>query len=391
MMAVFLKCFFGVFILAGIAFSFYALFLLWDTANFVKTSSGRVKGTFSGYEEEWFKTVSSSPSPTNWGQQDFSETWSVMIYPVFSYVAKDGQTLQIREKRPHIFEMFKPGQEVEIMFSPHAEPRLAGFYSLYFRDLVILILGLCFIVIPLLIGRVVIPGLETQAGMQVAAHFQATFAQIAATRVGPMSVATLLKGVAAFLGLVIVISIVAGAVPFLHQLGIGVGSKLITAIEEKRYDDARKLILERKGINRVDDYDRNALLIALERGQPQLARLLIEAGADVNIKSKMYMTPLRVSTQTGDLEMVKLLLARGASPDAPEDEMPPIAYAIVDGDDEIAQALIEGKTDLQRRYMAGERLLTVGDLALLNGRTQLVEMIRQHGGTFTIQDDGITR
>jgi len=387
-MAVFLKCFFGIFILAGIAFSFYALFLLRDTANFVKTSSGHVKGTFAGYEEEWFKTTSSSPSPTNWGQQDFSETWSVMIYPVFSYVAKDGQTLQILEKKPHIFEMFKPGQEVEIILSSHAEPRLAGFYSLYFRDLVILILGLCFIVVPLLIGRVVIPSLETQAGMQVAAHFQETFAQIAATRIGPMSVATLLKGVAAFFGLVIVIIIVAGAVPFLHQLGIGAGSKLITAIEEKRYDDARKLILERKGINRVDDYDRNALLIALEMGQPELARLLIEAGADVNIKSKMYMTPLRVSTQAGDLQMVKLLLAKGASPDTPEDEMPPVAYAIVDGYDEIAQALIEGKTDLQRRYTAGERSLTVGDMALLNQKPRLVKMIRQRGGAFTIKDEG---
>jgi hypothetical protein len=240
----------------------------------------------------------------------------------------------------------------------------------------------------LLIGRVMIPSLETQAGMQVAAHFQATFAQIAATRVGPMSVATLLKGVAAFFGLVIVISIAAGALPFLHQLGIGVGSKLITAIEEKRYNDARKLIVERKGINRVDDYDRNALLIALERGQPELARLLIAAGADVDIKSKMYMTPLRVSTQAGDLEMVKLLLAKGASPDAPEDEMPPLAYAIINGYDEIAKALIEGKTDLQRRYIVGERSLTVGDMALLNKKLQLVEMIRQRGGTFTVQDDG---
>jgi len=391
MMAVFLKCFFGVFILAGIAFSFYALFLLWDTANFVKTSSGRVIGTFSGYDEEWFKTTSSSPSPTNWGQTDFSESWSVMIYPIFSYVTKDGQTLQVREKRPHIFEMFKPGQEVEIMLSPHAEPRLAGFYSLYFRDLVILILGFCFVVIPLLIARMVIPSLETQAGMQVAAHFQATCAQITATRVGPMSVATLLKGVAAFFGVFIVISIVAGAVPFLHQLGIGVGSKLITAIEEKRYDDARKLILESKDINRLDDYDRNALLIALERGQPELARLLIAAGADVDIKSKMYMTPLRVSTQAGDLEMVKLLLAKGASPDAPEDEMPPLAYAIIDGYDEIAQALIEGGTDLQRRYMAGERFLTVGDMALLNQKPRLVEMIRQRGGTFTVKDDEVAR
>lgn len=54
-----------------------------------------------------------------------------MSYPVYSYSAEDGQRRPFRESRPHIFEIFEPGQKVEIIISPPAYPRLAGFYSLY--------------------------------------------------------------------------------------------------------------------------------------------------------------------------------------------------------------------------------------------------------------------
>ena len=104
-MTFFLKCFFGVFVLTGVAFSVYALLQLWETYCFVKTSPGRAKATFVEYDQEWFKTTTSSPSPTNWGQQDFTESWSVMSYPVFSYETEDGRTLQIREAKAHVFEV----------------------------------------------------------------------------------------------------------------------------------------------------------------------------------------------------------------------------------------------------------------------------------------------
>jgi ankyrin repeat protein len=95
------------------------------------------------------------------------------------------------------------------------------------------------------------------------------------------------------------------------------------------------------------------------------------------------MTPLRASTQSGDLETVKRLLAKGASPDAPEDEFPPFFYAIFKGHNDIARVLIEGGTDLNRAYIDGEYRLTAGDLAVLAKKPLLVELIRQRGGRFT--------
>jgi len=47
---------------------------------------------------------------------------------------------------------------------------------------------------------------------------------------------------------------------------------------------------------------------------PQLARLLLDAGADVNRQGAGGFTALHSAAQSGDVELVKLLLERGADP-----------------------------------------------------------------------------
>jgi hypothetical protein len=385
-MAFILKCIFGLFILTGIAIALYGLREVLGTKNFVETSLGRAKATFVGYDQEVIETRSVSPSPTQPGQQDFQDSSTMMSYPQFEYVTKDGEKRQVQESKAHVIEYFKPGQEVEIILSPHWNPRLAGFYSLYVRDLCILGLGLCFILVPLLIWKVAIPSLETPAGMKLAARMAEQYHTILSSKVGPFTVGFLLKGFAAFVGVMIIFWLLVSLEPFLKQMRLGFGLGLIKALEQKRFEEAREMIIKKKGINALNEYNQSPLLLALEAGKPELARLLIEAGADVNIKSKMYMTPLRVATQSGNLEMVRLLLSKGASPDAPEDEFPPAIYALMKGYDEIARVLIEGGTDLSRQYISENRRLTVGDIAMLARKPELVELIRRRGGTFTLSE-----
>jgi len=95
------------------------------------------------------------------------------------------------------------------------------------------------------------------------------------------------------------------------------------------------------------------------------------------------MTPLRVATQSGDLEMVRLLLAKGASPDVPKDESPPVFYAIAKGYDEIARLLIESNCDLKRSYITEIGDLTVGDMTVLAKKPALTDIVRQRSGSFT--------
>jgi hypothetical protein len=382
-MAFILKCILGLFIFTGIAIALYGLQQVLGTMTYTKNSPERAKATFIGYDREVVETTSTSPS-ANWEfQQDFQKSTSVMSYPCFEYQAKDGSRHQVRESKVHLIERFKPGQEVEIILPSFQPPRLAGFYSLYVRDLSILFLGLCFIFIPLLIGKVVIPSLETSAGIELTRHMKEIYERIVSTQIGPVRVGSILKGAIGLFILMICLTLILAAAPYIKQLHLGTGWGLIEALQNKNFDAARELILKKKGINKVNEYNQNSLLLALEAGQSELARLLIEAGADVNIKSKMYMTPLRVATQSGDLETVKLLLAKGASLDAPEDEFPPFFYAIFKRHDDIARVLIEGGTNLNRAYIDGERRLTAGDLAVLAKKPSLVELIRQRGGSFT--------
>jgi len=278
----------------------------------------------------------------------------------------------------------KPGQEVEIILSPVWEPRLADFKSLYMRDIYILLIGFGFIFIPFVIWKGVIPLLETSAvGIALTARVEEQFAKFASSTVGPFSVSFIIKASVFFVAFVVLFALIASLQPYVKQMHWGFGGGIIEALEQKRYDDARKMIAQRKGINTTNEYDQSPLVLALEAGQTELALLLIEAGADVNIKSKMYMTPLRIATQSGNLEMVKLLLAKGASPDAPEDEFPPFFYAISKNQDDIAKALIEGGTNLHCSYIAGDHRLTVGDMAILAKKPMLTELIRQQGGSFT--------
>jgi uncharacterized protein len=63
-----------------------------------------------------------------------------------------------------------------------------------------------------------------------------------------------------------------------------------------------------------------ALHAALAGPQPSIARLLIDAGADVNSRQQAGVAPLHETAQNGDLELTRLLLDHGADPSAINDQ-----------------------------------------------------------------------
>ncbi|KAL2800550.1 ankyrin repeat-containing domain protein [Aspergillus keveii] len=106
-----------------------------------------------------------------------------------------------------------------------------------------------------------------------------------------------------------------------------------------------KLLLE-KGAN-VKTRDRNLcspLMLAVENGHDEVVKMLLSHGAPVNTRHKHYQTPLSSAAERGRLKCVELLLEHGA---------------MVDSQDEY------GRTELfhaveNRRAMAVERLLERG-------------------------------
>jgi hypothetical protein len=70
----------------------------------------------------------------------------------------------------------------------------------------------------------------------------------------------------------------------------------------------------RKLIDSLDATDRTPLMCAAQKNRLEAAQALIDMGAEVNAKSSMGDTALRITAAEGTPEMARLLLAAGADP-----------------------------------------------------------------------------
>lgn len=62
------------------------------------------------------------------------------------------------------------------------------------------------------------------------------------------------------------------------------------------------------------------MLIALEKDNPEIAKMLIEAGADVNITNENGEQTIHFAAKKGNLEIVSLLLEEGADVSTDEED-----------------------------------------------------------------------
>ena len=101
---------------------------------------------------------------------------------------------------------------------------------------------------------------------------------------------------------------------------------------------------------------------------------LLKAGADPNLAQMSGMTPLMIASHTGNLEVVKSLLARGANVNAEttETKSSALMWAVAEPHPEIAKVLVEGRADVHASSSKGFTPLM---FAAKNGDIEMAKLL----------------
>ena len=139
-----------------------------------------------------------------------------------------------------------------------------------------------------------------------------------------------LKLLLASLGLLLFSNVQAGS---LHE-----------AVYDRDFESVKSLLKKGADINQIGLYrDGSALHLAARSGQQEIAQLLIDSGATVDIRDLSDYTPLHNAAWNGNLDIVKLLLNAGADITARNySGLTPLACAYRNNQIEVIE-FIEGK------------------------------------------------
>jgi len=127
-------------------------------------------------------------------------------------------------------------------------------------------------------------------------------------------------------------------------------------------------------INEVDGV--TALYIACEAGNVELAKLLIDRGADVNLPVSWQRTPLYAANKGGYADIVKLLLENGANPNQVAKAQTPLHVAAENGCLQCVIYLVDAGAEVNALTSNGSPPI---HLAKLRGHDDVVAYLHSHG------------
>ncbi|KAL3102100.1 hypothetical protein niasHS_003509 [Heterodera schachtii] len=126
-----------------------------------------------------------------------------------------------------------------------------------------------------------------------------------------------------------------------------------------------------------------ALIEASMDGHVEVAKLLLSAGAKVNLANESFENPLTLAAGGGHTEMVKLLLSAGAELEEPNDEgYTPLMEASREGHFDVVEMLLDQGANVNAKNEDG--LETPLTLAASGGFKDVVELLVSRGGDLTV-------
>ncbi len=167
------------------------------------------------------------------------------------------------------------------------------------------------------------------------------------------------------------------------------GTPLHRAIMGRYYAVAKRLIAAGANLNAVDASLRTPLYLAALEQDEAAAWLLIASGADLEAQGPIG-TPLHVAAQHDLVDMVRLLLRKGAQLDPRNRELAtPLALAAWRGSLDAAKVLVAEGADVEAKNVRGQTPLFYAVLG--PNAVNLVPFLIAHGAVINVRDrTGIT-
>lgn len=174
------------------------------------------------------------------------------------------------------------------------------------------------------------------------------------------------------------------AVQELSRRGIFLGTEgFLRALRDGNQEIVDLFVRANFNIHWVDDDGTPPLLFALKRGYTVIAKILLNAGADVNERDKLGLTPLLVAcgkSTRGYKEVVEILLKKGAQVNVRDTlGYTPLLLSLSGGTFDIAKLLLEKHADIAVHTRKGETPLSLAQNANSAGAAEIVDLLISKG------------
>jgi Ankyrin repeats (3 copies) len=147
--------------------------------------------------------------------------------------------------------------------------------------------------------------------------------------------------------------------------------RLLLAVRTGDVAALKAVLASGVNVNTKFRYDRMALSFAADRGNVEVVKVLLDAGADVNARDTFYgMDAMSQALNKKHTAIVRMLLKKGAG-----NSEGVLRFGVQENSVELVTA------SLEKGGLRPDSLTAVVALASKNNRTEMVELLRKHGAT----------